>query len=1016
MKAMFPGIRARAALVLGALVLCSLGAQAQIDALGQAWMQRYNGAANQQDSASALASDPSGNVLIAGQAIVSSGQPADMVVGKYSGTGQRLWVATYNGGAGNESVASAIGSDALGNIYVAGSSGGDIVVLKYTPAGSRQWAMRYEDTSTGYSTPAGIAVDSAGNVTVAATTAQDSSRSSDILILRYSTSGVLNWVVRADGAAAGNDSAEAISLDSQGNVVVVGTSWGGDAGDFDIVVLKYSPTGAPLWNYRYNGIGIWDEARSLAVDPTGNIYVGGFTQGFWALLKFSPTGSLLWSLLEPAGTGEIADLALDGAGNVLVVGSEDYGQNPYSYDFGIAKYTAAGSRVWSRTYNGPNGGVDAAHDVAVDSAGSAYVSGYSSADLLDNRGEIAIVKYDQNGVALWNERFSPSGTGYVFPAGMVLFNDGSLVLGASTVGESTNSDDLVLTKYNQNGTLNLSISPSAANVGDTITGTISLIGSAPTGGATITLESTNPEAATVPATVFIPGGQASATFSVATFDVETDTAITFNASYLNQVSSANLLLRRTWVQSVTLDAFHVVGGDARLGTVTLVRPAPSGGIEVQLSSSSPITAGVPETVLVTEGETSETFVVTTAAVSADVPVLVTAAANGGSRSVPLLVRPPILQGVAVPNVVSSGSTVRGTIALNYNAPSGGLQVDLVSSNPAALSVPTSVLVPAGTNRLDFNASGLDVGQPTAVVVTASAQSVSRTADVTVMPELLSDLVIASPNIIGGNDLIATVVLTRPAPAGGLAITMTTLEPLLCEVSNVVVPEGLTAFDVSIPTNGVSELTGVTIMASEGRSTKAADGVLDAASLVMVNLDPRVVPAGTRSTGSAVLNGEAPPSGIVVSLASNNVAASVPATVTIGAGQRSATFPITTLSSRNANVTITANAGKGPVTAILTVTTLRISSLALSSTSTRGGVGAPRLTIRLSSNAPVGGMPIRLTSSDPAAYFDATNVTIPAGRNVLVVTVRTRSVTATKSVTLGAYLGSVGRTIRLSVTR
>ena len=157
-------------------------------------------------------------------------------------------------------------------------------------------------------------------------------------------------------------------------------------------------------------------------------------------------------------------------------------------------------------------------------------------------------------------------------------------------------------------------------------------------------------------------------------------------------------------------------------------------------------------------------------------------------------------------------------------------------------------------------------------------------------------------------------------------------------------------------------------------------------------------------------------GIVVSLASNNVAASVPATVTIGAGQRSATFPITTLSSRNANVTITANAGKGPVTAILTVTTLRISSLALSSTSTRGGVGAPRLTIRLSSNAPVGGMPIRLTSSDPAAYFDATNVTIPAGRNVLVVTVRTRSVTATKSVTLGAYLGSVGRTIRLSVTR
>lgn len=1016
MRPMFRKIRARAVLTLGAIFLGAVASQAQINALGQAWMQRYNGPANLQDSASAVARDSSGNILVAGQAIVTSSQPADMVIAKYTSNGQRLWVATYNGGSGTESVASAIGTDALGNIYVAGSSGGDIVVLKYTPTGTRQWAMRYEDTSTGFSTASGIAVDSAGSVTVAATTAQDSSRSSDILILRYSTSGALTWVVRADGSAGGNDSAEAVALDSQGNVVVAGTSWGGDANDFDIVVLKYSPTGVPLWNQRYNGIGVWDEARSLAIDAGNNVLVGGFTQGYWALLKFSSAGNTVWSVLEPAGTGEIADLAIDGAGNIFAVGSEDFGQEPFRYDFGVAKYSAGGSRLWVRTYNGPNGGVDAAHDVAVDSAGSAYVAGYSSADLLDNRGDVAIVKYDQNGVALWNERFSPSGTGYCFPAGMVLFTDGSIAIGASTVGESTNSDDFVLTKYNQNGTLNLSISPGAANVGDSITGTISLIGAAPTGGATITLQSTDPSAASAPNTVFIPGGQASATFSIQTFDVESDTSITFDASYLNQVSSATLLLRRTWVQSLTLDAFHVVGGGNRLGTVNLVRPAPAGGIEVQLSSSSPVTAGVPESVVVPEGETSESFVVQTTPVAADVPVLLTASANGGTRSVPLLVRPPILQAVVVPNVISSGSMVKGTVVLNYNAPAGGLQVDLTSSHPSALSVPASVLVPAGVNRFDFDLSGLDVNQPTAIVVGASAEGVSETADTTVLPELLHDFVIVNPDVVGGNDLVATIVLTRPAPVGGLAVTMTTTEPLLCEVSNVVVPEGLTSFDVGIPTNGVSDLTGVTIMASEGRTQKAADGALSPAKLSGLSFNPRVVPAGTGSTGQVMLDGEAPPTGLVVNLSSNNSAATVPGSVTIGAGQRSANFSVGTVRSRNANATITANDGRTSITGILTVTTLRLSSLTLSATSVRGGTGAPRLTIKLSANAPAGGIPIRLTSSDPAAYFDSTDVVIPAGRSILVVTVRTRTVTANKSVTLGAYLGSVGRTIRLTVQR
>src|SRR5437899_10316974 len=62
------------------------------------------------------------------------------------------------------------------------------------------------------------------------------------------------------------------------------------------------------------------------------------------------------------------------------------------------------------------------------------------------------------------------------------------------------------------------------------TGTVTLSGPAPTGGAQVTLSSSN-GAASVPASVTVPGGSSSATFTVNTSIVLVSTSATISASY-----------------------------------------------------------------------------------------------------------------------------------------------------------------------------------------------------------------------------------------------------------------------------------------------------------------------------------------------------------------------------------------------------------------------------------------------------------------------------------------------------
>jgi len=434
------------------------------------WTNLFNGAGNGNDFASSLAVDGSGNVYVTGYS-TGSGNNYDYATIKYSSAGVPLWTNLFNGvGSGNDYVTSLV-LDGSGNVYVTGQSSGsgsgfDYATIKYSSAGVPVWTNLYNSSGNYNDFALSLAVDVSGNVYV--TGDSYNSANADYATIKYSSAGVPLWTNRFDGVLRGNDIAYSLAVDGSGNVYVTGRSTGSGIGGirFDYATIKYSSAGVPLWTNLYNGAGNSDdEAHSLAVDGSGDVYVTGYSIGNgsgydYATIKYSSAGVPLWTNIYN-GAGNTNDysqsLKMDSSGNVYVTGySTGSGNN---YDYATIKYSSAGVPLWTNLFNGAGNTNDYAWALTVDGSGNVYVTGQSTG--IGSGYDFVTIKYSgqvvsvtnlmASGWGLANQQFhftltGPAGSNAVIAASTNLLNWTPLVTNPLTLG-SLSFTDAVSTNF-----------------------------------------------------------------------------------------------------------------------------------------------------------------------------------------------------------------------------------------------------------------------------------------------------------------------------------------------------------------------------------------------------------------------------------------------------------------------------------------------------------------------------------------------------------------------------------------
>jgi len=90
----------------------------------------------------------------------------------------------------------------------------------------------------------------------------------------------------------------------------------------------------------------------------------------------------------------------------------------------------------------------------------------------------------------------------------------------------------------------LSLNPASVKGGGSVTGTVTLSSAAPANGASVTLASSDPALASVPASVVVAAGATSKTFAVTTAATRRNTAVTLSASYAGVTKTATLTVKR----------------------------------------------------------------------------------------------------------------------------------------------------------------------------------------------------------------------------------------------------------------------------------------------------------------------------------------------------------------------------------------------------------------------------------------------------------------------------------------
>jgi len=421
-----------------------------------------------------------------------------ILAGAFSSVNAQQGTAAWSrrAGANLSDQASAVATDASGNVYVTGSFSGinasfgngitvnssgseDIFLAKYSADGNTQWVRVAGASGTGADRGRSVTVDAAGNVYVAGffegtaifpNTQLVSNGLRDGFIAKYDANGNFQWARRVGGV--GRDEAYDVATDASGNVYVVGQyqntiNVGGTTltsnGDFDFFVARWDGNGNPVWAIGGGG-ATPDGATAVATDGN-DVYVTGNFDGIASFEANNPA-------FQRTSQG--------------------------SFDAYLASYSAAtGKANWVNIGGGT--AADYGNDVVVErGTGAVYTTGRFVGQgrffgiqptpvlitSVNSSDDVYLNKYDRSGNILWSK--GAGSTNSDFGNALALDNGGNvyvvgqfqntITFAPGFTATSRGNYDLFVARYNVNGDVDFAKGYGTASL-DAATG-VNLFGSA----------------------------------------------------------------------------------------------------------------------------------------------------------------------------------------------------------------------------------------------------------------------------------------------------------------------------------------------------------------------------------------------------------------------------------------------------------------------------------------------------------------------------------------------------------